>query len=224
MSRNFGIKRHEYQPVSLRMRFDDAMRGRLVRLAIVAVTLGAVFLLFTLSAHADTDQNPNYSQTGAVRSPAVRVSHARRHVRSSRAAPVLDANGNAAGIVRASNGLRVRVASSAQATLQCVVDHVEAAGVHITALGGIRAGRCSSRSMHPCGKAIDINQTARDINGPPRAVSNAAALACNAVSGSWWTGNPDNGHFQVGGWAGNHGQGTTYAARRHHRRHRVAMR
>lgn len=114
------------------------------------------------------------------------------------------------------------VASSAQPILQCVLDHVEAAGVRITALGGIRPGRCSTASMHPCGKALDINQTARDVNGPPRYVSSAAALACGAVSGSWWSRNPDNGHFQVGGWAGTHGEQTFAAERQSY--HRTATR
>lgn len=194
----------------------------LIMAAIAALFFASLAIPANAMNHKQTQVRMNVEQSvefSARRKHHRRHHHARRSNRGSRVAAI-DANGNATTQV-CDSGRRhcVSVAASAQATLQCVVNHVEASGVRVTALGGIRRGHCSTSSMHPCGKAIDINQTARDRNGPPRSVSSSAASACGAVSGSWWAGNPDNGHFQVGGWAGTHEHGTTYAARRHHRRH-----
>ena len=106
-----------------------------------------------------------------------------------------DANGNA--IVRSRSGVAIRVAPSARAALQCVVDRVEAAGVRIAAMRGYGAGTVRG-SLHPSGRAMDINQTARDVTRPavPRSISNAAADACGVISGARW-GYADNGHWNL---------------------------
>ena len=101
--------------------------------------------------------------------------------------------------VTSKSGVKVRVASSARAALQCVVDHVEAAGVKIKYMRGVGRGTVRG-SRHPAGFALDINQTARDVTRPhvPRAVSNAAADKCGVVSGARWS-YSDNGHWNLPG-------------------------
>lgn len=100
--------------------------------------------------------------------------------------------------VRSRSGIRVSVAPSAQRALQCVIDHVERAGVRIAAMRGHGAGTVRG-SLHPSGQALDINQTARDRTSPavPRYVANAAADACGVVSGARWR-HADNGHWNIG--------------------------
>lgn len=99
--------------------------------------------------------------------------------------------------VASRSGIRVRVNASARAALQCVVDHVEASGVRIKAMRGYGPGTVRG-SLHPGGRAIDINQTARDVTRPavPRAVANAAADRCGVVSGARWS-YADNGHWNL---------------------------
>lgn len=109
----------------------------------------------------------------------------------------LDANGNGAARVRSKSGVTVRVNPSARAALQCVVNYVENAGVKIKFMRGYGAGTVRG-SMHPGGRALDINQTARDVTRPrvPRSVSNAAADNCGVISGARW-GYADNGHWNL---------------------------
>ena len=119
--------------------------------------------------------------------------------RHSKRAPsknvVVDASGN--NVVRSSTGITVRVAPAARASLQCVVDHVERAGVRIASMRGYGRGSVSA-SVHPIGYALDINQTARNRTNPhvPPAVSNAAGEACGVISGATW-GDRDNGHWNL---------------------------
>lgn len=108
-----------------------------------------------------------------------------------------DANGNGVAIVLSKSGKSIKVAPNARAALQCVVDYVERAGVRIKAMRGYGLGTVRA-SLHPSGRAIDINQTARDVTRPrvPRSVSNAAADHCGVVSGARW-GYADNGHWNL---------------------------
>lgn len=119
---------------------------------------------------------------------------ASRHHHHRAAAPI-DGNGN--NVVRTKRGIVVRVAPAARAALQCVVDYVEGAGVRIAAMRGYGRGTVRG-SLHPGGKALDINQTARDVTRPavPRSVSNAAADRCGVISGARW-GYADNGHWNL---------------------------
>lgn len=112
-------------------------------------------------------------------------------------------SGNAARVCSKS-GKCISVAPSAQGKLQCVVNYVESAGVRIAAMRGYGRGTVRA-SLHPSGRAMDINQTARDVTRPrvPRSVSNAAARECGVVTGNSWC-NRDNGHWQVGGHDGCH--------------------
>jgi hypothetical protein len=101
-------------------------------------------------------------------------------------------------IVRSQSGIVVRVSPSARSALQCVVDYVESRGVKIKSMRGYGPGTVK-RSLHPGGRAIDINQTARNRTSPvvPRAVANMAADACGVVSGARWS-YADNGHWNLG--------------------------
>lgn len=117
--------------------------------------------------------------------------HAKRHHREIK----IDANGN--NIVRSSTGVRVRVAPGARSALQCVVDYVEAHGVKIVSMRGYGHGTVRG-SLHPSGRALDINQTDRDVTRPavPRHVSNGAADKCGVTSGARWH-DADNGHWNL---------------------------
>lgn len=108
-------------------------------------------------------------------------------------------NADAGGvIVRSQSGIVIRVSPTARAALQCVVDYVESAGVKIKSMRGYGPGTVKG-SLHPGGRAIDINQTARNKTSPvvPRSVSNAAADACGVISGARWS-YADNGHWNLG--------------------------
>src|SRR5262245_12473081 len=102
-----------------------------------------------------------------------------------------------AATVCSSNKICVRVAPEARAKLQCVVDHVERAGVRVKSMRGYGRGTVRG-SRHPSGHAIDINQTARGRTKPhvPRQVANAAGRACGVVSGGTWR-HDDTGHWNL---------------------------
>lgn len=68
----------------------------------------------------------------------------------------VDANGNrAAGVVMSrKTGSRARVGVAYAARFQAYIDDLEANyGARVLFMGGIRPGRCSPSSEHPCGKA-----------------------------------------------------------------------
>lgn len=102
-----------------------------------------------------------------------------------------------AGTVRSRSGVSVNVAPSAVGPLQCVVDYVERAGVRIKVMRGTGSGSVKA-SLHPAGKALDINQTHRNRTSPhvPVRVANAAADKCGVISGARWR-NADNGHWNL---------------------------
>jgi hypothetical protein len=99
--------------------------------------------------------------------------------------------------VRSKSGKTVQVAPSAQRALQCVVDYLEQHGVRITSMRGYGRGSVPA-SLHPSGRALDVNQYARDRVRPkvPRHISNAAADTCGVISGARWN-NADNGHWNL---------------------------
>jgi len=104
--------------------------------------------------------------------------------------------------VRSKSGARTSVSSTYASKFQALISWLDSQGYPIKFLGGVRRGSCSQRSLHPCGKAIDINQVARGRvikKFPPG--TDAYARSLGLVSGSGWC-NQDTGHFQVGGWSG----------------------
>jgi hypothetical protein len=117
---------------------------------------------------------------------------------------VVDANGSpAAGVVVSKKtGASARVLPQYAAAFQGYIDDLESAGASVRFMGGIRRGSCHSASLHPCGKALDVCQTARGrvdsrcrLPGP----STAAQIASRhgLFEGGRWC-NSDYGHVQVG--------------------------
>jgi hypothetical protein len=118
--------------------------------------------------------------------------------------PVLDANGNEVGaVVSAKTGARTRVGAAYAARFQAYIDDLENNyGARILFMGGIRPGRCSVASEHPCGKALDVCQLRRGVVDPRCHLPGRALLAEIAAShglfeGGRWC-NSDYGHAQVG--------------------------
>ncbi|MGC2045598.1 MAG: hypothetical protein WA669_17380 [Pseudolabrys sp.] len=120
----------------------------------------------------------------------------------------LDANGNPTGvIVSAKTGARARVGRTYAARFQAYIDDLESNyGARVLFMGGIRPGRCSSSSEHPCGKALDVCQLRRGVVDrrcklPSRVVLGQVAAAHGLFEGGRWC-NSDYGHAQVGTTAG----------------------
>lgn len=130
-----------------------------------------------------------------------------------------DANGNTATIVSHKTGATARVSASHAAKFQAYIDDLEAnSGSVIKFIGGTRRGRCSSSSMHPCGRAIDVCQLRRGVvdsscNLPNRSAIAAIAARHGLFEGGQWC-HSDYGHAQVGESAPACGE-RTLAARSH---------
>ena len=127
--------------------------------------------------------------------------HYRQHVR-------IDANGNtASGIIRSKKtGATARVGVAYAARFQAYIDDLEAHGASARFMGGIRAGRCSNRHLHPCGMALDVCQYRRGVvdhrcHLPDRADIARIAQAHGLFEGGQWC-SSDYGHAQVGVTAG----------------------
>ena len=115
----------------------------------------------------------------------------------------LDANGNAAGVVRShKTGATARVGVAFAARFQAYIDDIEARGGSVRFMGGIRRGHCWSGGMHPCGKALDVCQTGRGrvdprCHLPSRHELARIAAAHGLFEGGQWC-HSDYGHAQVG--------------------------
>lgn len=125
-------------------------------------------------------------------------------VTAQQQSPALDANGNAAGvIVSAKTGARARVGVAYAARFQAYINDLENNyGARVLFMGGIRPGRCSPSSEHPCGKALDVCQLRRGVvdtrcNLPGRVALGAIASSHGLFEGGRWC-NSDYGHAQVG--------------------------
>jgi len=116
----------------------------------------------------------------------------------------LDANSNAPGVIISSKtGARARVGVAYAARFQAYIDDLEHNhGARILFMGGIRPGRCSVASEHPCGKALDVCQLRRGAvdprcNLPGRVVLGQIAAAHGLFEGGRWC-DSDYGHAQIG--------------------------
>ncbi|MGB8430523.1 MAG: hypothetical protein WCE72_11920 [Pseudolabrys sp.] len=116
----------------------------------------------------------------------------------------LDANGNTAGVViSGKTGARARVGIAYAARFQAYIDDLETNhGARVLFMGGIRPGRCSISSEHPCGKALDVCQLRRGAvdprcNLPGRQVLGEIAASHGLFEGGRWC-NSDYGHAQIG--------------------------
>ena len=115
-----------------------------------------------------------------------------------------DANGNTAGLVVShKTGARARVGVAYAGRFQAYIDDLENNhGARVLFMGGIRPGRCSPESQHPCGKALDVCQISRGgvdrrCNLPDRATLAQIASAHGLFEGGRWC-HSDYGHAQVG--------------------------
>jgi hypothetical protein len=147
----------------------------------------------TLSAIAST---PGYRNS---RSETRKTSPTAQH--RSRA---IDANGNPAdGVISSKAGARARVGIAYAARFQAYIDDLENNyGARVLFMGGIRPGRCSISSEHPCGKALDVCQLRRGVVDPRCKLPNRVALGQIAAShglfeGGRWC-DSDYGHAQIG--------------------------
>ena len=94
----------------------------------------------------------------------------------------------------------------------CLIHNLEKVGARINLMGGgpPRRNDCNPPyHLHGCGRAIDVCQTRRNVyyahpgcHMPSRLAQNAIAASCGLISGGQWEGDPDTGHFQLGGWPG----------------------
>jgi len=116
----------------------------------------------------------------------------------------LGANANAGGVIISSKtGARARVGVAYAARFQAYIDDLEKNhGARILFMGGIRPGRCSVASEHPCGKALDVCQLRRGAvdprcNLPGRAALSQIAAAHGLFEGGRWC-DSDYGHAQIG--------------------------
>ena len=127
----------------------------------------------------------------------------------------LDANGNktVGVIISLKTGAQARVGISYAARFQAYIDDLETNhGARVLFMGGIRPGRCSSSSEHPCGKALDVCQRRRGVvdprcNLPGRVALGQIAASHGLFEGGRWC-DSDYGHAQIG---------VTAAARDDHR-------
>ena len=116
----------------------------------------------------------------------------------------LDANGNTVGVVISlRTGAHARVGIAYAARFQAYIDDLETNhGARVLFMNGIRPGRCSSSSEHPCGKALDVCQRRRGVVDPRCKLPGRAALGQIAAShglfeGGRWC-DSDYGHAQIG--------------------------
>ncbi len=116
----------------------------------------------------------------------------------------IDANGNPANVVVSSKtGARARVGAAYVTRFQAYIDDLENNyGARVRFMGGIRPGRCSISSKHPCGKALDVCQLRRGVVDsrcqlPNRLILGHIAASHDLFEGGRWC-NSDYGHAQVG--------------------------
>lgn len=118
--------------------------------------------------------------------------------KAKRAVRATDANGNWLVPVRSDSGKTAKVASRYARQFQGFIDDLEAHGYRIDFMGGWRrSGTCRSCDAHPAGRAIDINQTARNrvTRKLPANVTSIAARH-GICHGAIWD-RPDGGHFEI---------------------------
>ena len=135
--------------------------------------------------------------------------------------PAFGATGNPPGVVASrKTGARARVGISHGARFQAYIDDLENNhGARILFMGGIRPGGCSSSSMHPCGRALDVCQLRRGVvdprcHLPPRRTLAQIAASHGLFEGGRWC-DSDYGHVQLGTSAGDCGDQRTRIVRRH---------
>jgi hypothetical protein len=195
-------------------------RRSLSETSMMVVAVAALSLLFVLPAMAEQrhhqsalpvatcDNNgrcTSFNPTAPMAGPRESRSKA-QFLKSTtqKQSPVLDANGNPADVVvSGKTGARARVGIPYAGRFQAYIDDLENNyGAHVLFMGGIRPGRCTISSEHPCGKALDVCQLRRGVVDPRCHLPGRIALGQIAAShglfeGGRWC-NSDYGHVQVG--------------------------
>ena len=105
-------------------------------------------------------------------------------------------------VVSAKIGARARVGTAYAGRFQAYIDDLENNyGARVLFMSGIRRGRCSISSEHPCGKALDVCQLRRGVVDPRCHLPSRVALGKIAIShglfeGGRWC-DSDYGHAQI---------------------------
>jgi len=178
-----------------------------MKVAVIAV-LGGLFVMSAAVAAphhrltalpATICDNNGHCIAADAPAPASRGQYTRAAV-----APAVDANGNSAGdVVSHNTGARARVGTAYAASFQAYIDDLESNyGARVLFMGGIRPGRCSIYSEHPCGKALDVCQLRRGVvdrrcHLPGRQTLARIAASHGLFEGGLWC-DSDYGHAQVG--------------------------
>jgi hypothetical protein len=133
-----------------------------------------------------------------------RRSKVQRTIATAHRSPALDANGNTVGVVISlKTGAHARVGIDYVARFQAYIDDLETNhGARVLFMNGIRPGRCSIFSEHPCGKALDVCQLRRGVvdprcNLPGRVALGQIAASHGLFEGGLWC-DSDYGHAQIG--------------------------
>jgi hypothetical protein len=156
----------------------------------------------------DCDNNGHCTTIGAtapVRGPRKSQSETQNTIATAQhQSRALDANGNTVGVVISlRTGAHARVGIAYAARFQAYIDDLETNhGARVLFMNGIRPGRCSSSSEHPCGKALDVCQRRRGVvdprcNLPGRAALGQIAASHGLFEGGRWC-DSDYGHAQIG--------------------------
>ena len=176
---------------------SQAQQDQLVRTAIAGHAAG--------SAASGTNSGSAASKTTAAgRADAADLQAQRPQPQPQPQQPhVLDANGNKGIVISHKTGARARVGVAYAARFQAYIDDLENNhGARVLFMNGIRPGRCSPASEHPCGKALDVCQRRRGVvdprcNLPTRVALGRIASVHGLFEGGRWC-NSDYGHAQVG--------------------------
>jgi hypothetical protein len=155
-------------------------------------------------AEQQVDQNQDPQQAKEVQpAEAQQIQQAQRTQLQSQQVLALDANGNKGIVISHKTGARARVGVAYAARFQAYIDDLENNhGARVLFMNGIRPGRCSPASEHPCGKALDVCQRRRGVvdprcNLPGRVALGHIASVHGLFEGGRWC-NSDYGHAQVG--------------------------
>lgn len=122
-------------------------------------------------------------------------------------------------VVSSKTGAHARVGIAHAGRFQAYIDDLENNyGARVLFMGGIRRGRCSISSQHPCGRALDVCQLRRGVVDPRCHLPSRVALGKIAAShglfeGGRWC-NSDYGHAQIDATATACGNSGTRVVRR----------
>jgi len=126
----------------------------------------------------------------------------RTDVSAKRHQSIVDANGNRGLVISHKTGAKAYVSPQYASRFQSYINDLEDHGAQVFFMGGYRPGRCSSSSLHPCGKALDVCQLRRGrvdsrCHLPDRRSLAVIAEAHGLFEGGKWC-NSDYGHAQIG--------------------------